>query len=145
MKSRWAPGHSCGLLYDEIYVYDIEGTWTNSTSSFLFNGVTYTVTAQTSGAYGYVRSYAGAVAYIIKGINSADFTTSSVFQDNPKLGGASRTAVTVNSIDVATTAVETQEYLRKDNTLAADGAEEICNPCRWRCVTSRALHRATSR
>ena len=116
---------SNAFTYAEIYVYDIEGTWTNSTSSFLFNGVTYTVTAQTSGAYGYVRSYAGAVAYIIKGINSADFTTSSVFQDNPKLGGASRTAVTVNSIDVATTAVETQEYLRKDNTLAADSAEEI--------------------
>ena len=116
---------SNSFTYDEIYVYDIEGTWSNSTSSFLFNGVTYTISSQTTGAYGYVRSYEGAVAYIIKGINSADFTTSSVFQDNPKLAGASRTAVTVSSIDVASTAVETQEYLRKDNTLAADSAEEI--------------------
>ena len=36
-----------------------------------------------------------------------------------------RTATTVSSIDVASTAVEAQEYLRKDNVLAADVAEEI--------------------
>ena len=116
---------SNAFVYSELYVYDITGTWTNSTDSFLFNGVTYTVTAQTTGAYGFIRSYSGAVAYVIKGTGSADFTTSSTFQDNPKLAGAARTAVTVSSIDVASTAVETQEYLRKDNTLAADSAEEI--------------------
>ena len=116
---------SNAFVYSELYVYDITGTWTNSTDSFLFNGVTYTVTAQTAGAYGFIRSYSGAVAYVIKGTGSADFTTSSTFQDNPKLAGATRTAVTVSSIDVATNAVETQEYLRKDNTLAADSAEEI--------------------
>ena len=116
---------SNAFVYSELYVYDITGTWTNSTDSFLFNGVTYTVTAQTAGAYGFIRSYSGAVAYVIKGTGSADFTTSSTFQDCPKLAGASRTAVTVSSIDVATNAVETQEYLRKDNTLAADSAEEI--------------------
>ena len=33
--------------------------------------------------------------------------------------------MTVSSVDVASTAIETQEYLRKDNTLAADSAEEI--------------------
>ena len=116
---------SNAFVYSELYVYDITGTWTNSTDSFLFNGVTYTVTAQTTGAYGFIRSYSGAVAYVIKGTGSADFTTSSTFQDNPKLAGAARTAVTVSSIDVASTAVETQEYLRKDNTLAADSTEEI--------------------
>ena len=87
--------------------------------------MTYTVTAQTAGAYGFIRSYSGTTAYVIKGTGSADFTTSSTFQDNPKLAGAARTAVTVSSIDVASTAVETQEYLRKDNTLAADSTEEI--------------------
>ena len=116
---------SNAFVYSELYVYDITGTWTNSTDSFLFNGVTYTVTAQTAGAYGFIRSYSGTTAYIIKGTGSADFTTSSTFQDNPKLAGAARTAVTVSSIDVASTAVETQEYLRKDNTLAADSTEEI--------------------
>ena len=116
---------SNAFVYSELYVYDITGTWTNSTDSFLFNGVTYTVTAQTAGAYGFIRSYSGTTAYVIKGTGSADFTTSSTFQDNPKLAGAARTAVTVSSIDVASTAVETQEYLRKDNTLAADSTEEI--------------------
>ncbi len=116
---------SDAFQYSEIYVYDIDGTWTNSTDGFLFNGVTYTITAQTAGAYGYIRSYSGTTAYVIKGTGSADFTTSSTFQDNPKLAGAARTAVTVSSIDVATTAVETQEYLRKDNALAQDSAEEI--------------------
>ena len=116
---------SDSYTYTQLYVYDIEGTWTNSTDQFLFGGVTYTITAQTAGAYGFIRSYSGTTAYVIKGKGSADFTTSSTFQDCPKLSGASRTAVTVSSIDVATTAVETQEYLRKDNTLAADSAEEI--------------------
>ena len=116
---------SNAFVYSVLYVYDITGTWTNSTDSFLFNGVTYTVTAQTAGAYGFIRSYSGTTAYVIKGTGSADFTTSSTFQDNPKLAGAARTAVTVSSIDVASTAVETQEYLRKDNTLAADSTEEI--------------------
>ena len=116
---------SDAFTYTQLYVYDITGTWTNSTDQFLFGGVTYTITAQTAGAYGYIRSYSGTTAYVVKGVNSADFTTSSTFQDCPKLAGASRTAVTVSSIDVATTAVETQEYLRKDNTLAADSAEEI--------------------
>ena len=116
---------SDSFTYTQLYVYDITGTWTNSTDQFLFGGVTYTITAQTAGAYGYIRSYAGAVAYVVKGTGSADFTTSSVFQDCPKLSGAARTAVTVSSVDVASTAVEAQEYLRKDNVLAADVAEEI--------------------
>ena len=116
---------SDAFTYTQLYVYDITGTWTNSTDTFLFGGVTYTITAQTAGAYGFIRSYSGTTAYVIKGTGSADFTTSSTFQDCPKLAGASRTAVTVSSIDVASTAVETQEYLRKDNTLAADSAEEI--------------------
>ena len=116
---------SDAFTYTQLYVYDITGTWSNSTDTFLFGGVTYTITAQTAGAYGFIRSYSGTTAYVIKGTGSADFTTSSTFQDCPKLAGASRTAVTVSSIDVASTAVETQEYLRKDNTLAADSAEEI--------------------
>ena len=46
---------SNAFVYSELYVYDITGTWTNSTDSFLFNGVTYTVTAQTAGAYGFCK------------------------------------------------------------------------------------------
>jgi hypothetical protein len=92
--------------FNEFYIYDVEGTWTNSTSTFVQNSITYTVTAQTSGAYGYVRSYSGNNLYVIKGLNSADFAGSDTFLDNPKLSTATRSTVTVNSVAVATTAVE---------------------------------------
>ena len=92
--------------FTEFYIYDVEGTWTNSTSTFVQNSITYTVTAQTSGAYGYVRSYSGNNLYVIKGLNSADFAGSDTFLDNPKLSTATRSTVTVSSVAVATTAVE---------------------------------------
>ena len=92
--------------FNEFYIYDVEGTWTNSTSTFVQNSITYTVTAQTSGAYGYVRSYSGNNLYVIKGANSADFAGSDTFLDNPKLSTATRSTVTVSSVAVATTALE---------------------------------------
>ena len=92
--------------FNEFYIYDVEGTWTNSTSTFVQNSITYTVTAQTSGAYGYVRSYSGNNLYVIKGSNSADFAGSDTFLDNPKLSTATRSTVTVSSVAVATTALE---------------------------------------
>ena len=60
--------------YTSFWVYDIEGSWTNSTDTFTFNGVTYTVTGQTTSAYGYVRDYTGTSLKVVKGKNSADFT-----------------------------------------------------------------------
>ena len=75
--------------YTEFYAYDIDGTWTNSTDTFTVSGVTYTVTAQTAGPYGYVRKYDGTSLYVVKGIGSADFSTDT-FRDVPKLGTASR-------------------------------------------------------
>ena len=94
------------LGFTEFYIYDVEGTCTNSTSTFVQNSITYTVTAQTSGAYGYVRSYSGNNLYVIKGSNSADFAGSDTFLDNPKLSTATRSTVTVSSVAVATTALE---------------------------------------
>ena len=83
------------------------------------NSITYTVTAQTAGAYGYVRSYSGTTLYVIKGKNSADFAGSDTFLDNPKLNSASRSTVTVSSVAVATTAVE--------NNYIIDGAANTAN------------------
>ena len=111
--------------YDEIYVYDVDGTWTNNTDGFEFNGTTYTVSSQTSAPYGYVRSYSGTDLYVIKGVGSADFAGSDTFQDNPKEGGGTRGTVTVSSVAVAVTAFETQEVIRKDNAITANTTEEI--------------------
>ena len=52
-------GISSTYTYDEIYVYDVDGTWVNSSDTFTFSDVTYTVTGQTSEPYGYVHSYSG--------------------------------------------------------------------------------------
>jgi len=111
--------------YDEIYVYDVDGTWTDNTDGFEFNGTTYTVSSQTSAPYGYVRSYSGTDLYVIKGVGSADFAGSDTFQDNPKEGGGTRGTVTVSSVAVAVTAFETQEVIRKDNAITANTTEEI--------------------
>jgi len=116
---------STSYEYSEIYVYDVDGTWTNNVDGFEFNGTTYTVSSQTSGPYGYVRSYSGTDLYIIKGVGSADFAGSDTFQDNPKEGGGDRGIVTVSSVAVAVTAFETQEVIRKDNAITANTTEEI--------------------
>ena len=116
---------SSSYSYDSVFVYNVSGTWVNSTDTFAYNGVTYTVTGQTAGPYGYVRDYSSTILYIIKGTNSADFTTSDTFLDVPALNTGTRTTVTISSITTATTAVETKHYIRKDNTLAQDVTEEI--------------------
>ena len=111
--------------YDEIYVYDVDGTQTNNTDGFEFNGTTYTVETQTSAPYGYVREYTSTSLYVIKGVGSADFAGTDTFQDVPKEGGGDRTLATVSSVAIAITAVEAQEYIRKDNAITANTTEEI--------------------
>tara|TARA_R100000030_G_scaffold22379_1_gene16073 strand:+ start:1361 stop:2845 length:1485 start_codon:yes stop_codon:yes gene_type:complete len=115
-------GISSTYTYDEIYVYDVDGTWVNSSDTFTFSDVTYTVTGQTSEPYGYVHSYSGTTLTIVKGIGSADFAGSDTFRDVPKSATATRSTVTVSSVDVAVTAVEASNYLAKD---IANGNNEI--------------------
>jgi len=115
-------GISSTYTYDEIYVYDVDGTWVNSSDTFTFSDVTYTVTGQTSEPYGYVHSYSGTTLTIVKGIGSADFAGTDTFRDVPKSATATRSTVTVSSVDVAVTAVEVSNYLAKDIT---NGNNEI--------------------
>lgn len=97
--------------YPGVYVFDKVGTIVDNTDTFLLDGVTYTITSQTAGAYGYVRDYTGSVLTFIKGLNSGDFSGSDTFRDVPKLNTASRTTATINSVDVASAAVEGSNYL----------------------------------
>tara|TARA_B100000965_G_scaffold40355_2_gene29693 strand:+ start:4850 stop:6304 length:1455 start_codon:yes stop_codon:yes gene_type:complete len=108
--------------YDEIFVYDVDGTWVNSTDSFTLGGTTYTVNSKTVEPYGYVRSYSGTDLYVVKGSGSGDFAGSDTFRDNPKLGTASRSTVTVSSVGVATAAVEADNYFVKG---VSNGSNEI--------------------
>ena len=113
------------VTFDEFYVYDVVGTWTNSTDTFTTGGVTYTVTAQTVEPYGFVRSYSGTTLYVLKGEGSADFAGSDTFQDAPKLNTASRSTVTVSSVAVATNAVEAENYIAVNHANAANNVEKL--------------------
>lgn len=115
---------STDFAYSAVYVYDIDGTWVDATDSFLANGVSYTVQTKTAGAYGYVRDFTGTACKVVKGLNSADFTTSDAFRDSPLLTTASRSTVTISSIALATTAVGAEMFLKKDNAIASDVTEE---------------------
>jgi len=116
---------STSFTYDEIYVYDITGTWVDNTDSFTAGGTSFTVTGQTSGPYGYVRSLSGTSLTVIKGLNSADFAATNTFQDSPLDGTASRSTVTVSSVDVATTAVEDANYITLNKTNSANNVDRI--------------------
>ena len=111
--------------YDEIYVYDIVGTLVNSSDAFTFSGTTYTIDSQTSGAYGYVRSYDGTTLKFIKGINSGDWSGSDTFRDVPKLNTADRTVATISSVDVASAAVEASNYIVDGLTNGANEVDKI--------------------
>lgn len=113
------------VSFNEFYVYDVDGTWTNNTDTFEKGGVTYTVTGQTSGPYGYVRSYSGTDLYIVKGVGSADFAGTDTFRDTPKLDTASRSTVTVSSVAVAVDAVEAENYIAIDHANAANNVEKL--------------------
>ena len=116
---------SSDFTFKDFYIYNKTGTLVNSTDSFTISATTYTITGQTTGPYGYIRSYSGTTAYVIKGTNSADFAGSDTFQDSPKLATADRGVVTVSSVTVAATALENENYITKDKTLSANATERI--------------------
>lgn len=116
---------STNVTFDEFYVYDVVGTWTNSTDTFTKGEVTYTVTGQTVEPYGFVRSYSGTTLYVVKGEGSADFAGTDTFQDAPKLATASRSTVTVSSVAVATNALEAENYIAVDHANAANNVEKL--------------------
>ena len=97
--------------YTEFYIYEKDGTLVNSTDTFTVGGTTYTITGQTAGPIGYVRSFSGTTLRIIKSTGSADFAGSDTFQDVPASNTATRSLATVSSVDVATTAVGSENYI----------------------------------
>jgi len=111
--------------FTSFYAYSIEGTWANSIDAFTLNDVTYTITAQTAGPYGVVRSYSGTDLEIIKLPGSADFAGTNTFQDCPLLTTATRSTVTVSSVQVATDAVEAKHYLTEGKSNTNNNVDRI--------------------
>jgi len=116
---------AASATFSGIYIYDLEGTIVNNSDAFTVGGITYTITGQASGPYGFVRSYSGTTLYVIKGIGSADFAGTDTFQDNPKDNDGTRTVATVSSVLVATDAVEAENYIAIDDTNDANGIAKI--------------------
>lgn len=115
---------STAYSFDEIFITDKSGTWTSS-DTFTFGGTTFTVDSQTTGPYGVVADYTSTTLKVIKGVGSADFAGTDTFQDNPKEPGGDRSTVTVSSVDVAASAVSTDNYLAKDVPLTANSTAKI--------------------
>lgn len=116
---------SSSYSYDSIFVYNVSGTWVDNTDTFTYNGVTYTVTSQTAGPYGFVRDYTGTALYVVLGEGSANISGSDTFLDNPVLTTGARSTVTVSSVTSSGATLETKHYLRKDNAITANTTEEI--------------------
>ena len=115
---------STNFTYTGFWAYDVHGTWTSS-DTFTVGGSTYTIDGTTPGAYGYVRDYTGAVLKFIKGKGSPDITTSDTFYDVPALAGGARSLIGVNSIDVASNAVEASHYITQGTTNGNNEVDRI--------------------
>ena len=110
--------------YNAFYIYDLQGTITTNTDTFIVSGVTYTITAESTGPYGYVRRYSGTDLDVILGPNSSVYAGSEEFRDVPKLNTAGRSTATVSSIDVDETAVEDQHYYIIGKTNSANNVDK---------------------
>lgn len=111
-------------LYTEVLVYDVDGTFTPSTSSFDTGSGANTVTAITTGPYGYVHSASGATVKVSLGLNSIAFTNAYTLYDCPRTVGAARTPVTISSVTTAT-AVNNEDFVVYDTAVTANDTTQI--------------------
>lgn len=116
---------SAAFTYNEFYAYDLEGTWVNSTDAFVYDQITYTVTAQTAGPYGTVADYTGTALKVILGVGSAEFAGTDTFDDVPKDNNADRTEATVSSVTTAKSAIAVGTLIANDVTNAANNVDTI--------------------
>ena len=111
--------------FNEFFIFDLDGTLATSTDTFIVQGVTYTITAISAGPYGFVRRYSGTTLDVIKGPGSQDFAGTDTFKDVPKSTTATRSLVTVSSVDVDVAAVNNENYLAVDHANANNNVERI--------------------
>ena len=111
--------------FDAFYICSLYGTIVPNTTSFIVGGVTYTITAQTPGPYGYVRRYVGTALDVILGPNSSAYAGSEQFREVPKSNTAARSVATVSAIGVDETALEDQHYITVGATNSANNVDKI--------------------
>jgi hypothetical protein len=101
--------------YNTLYIYDLNGSITTG-DSFVVNNVTYTVTAATSGAYGYVHGVSGSAVKVSLGVGSSAFASSNTFFDSPVVPGTDRRLATVSSIS----SINVEDYIFYDRAIDAN-------------------------
>ena len=111
---------SVDYSYDTIYVYDVKGNWTNSSDSITLGQTTFTLNSNAGSKWGYIQTVSGASVTLTTGEGSANFVATDTFYDVPKDGTASRSLVTINSVDVAATAVADADWIVYDKSITAD-------------------------
>lgn len=108
---------SVDYSYDTIYVYDVVGTLVDNSDSITLGQTTFTLTANAGSKWGYIQEVNGTAAKIITGEGSADFAGSDTFYDVPKIGAASRSLVTISSIDEASNAISSTDQILHDKNI----------------------------
>lgn len=116
---------SSDFTYTEFYAYDLEGTWVNSTDTFVNNSITYTVTGQTAGAYGIVSDYDSTTLKVLLGVGSAEFAGTDTFRDVPKDNTATRSVATVGSVTTAKGAISSNDLIADGVTNQANNVDSI--------------------
>lgn len=111
---------STDYSYDTIYVYDVKGTWTNSSDSITLGQNTFTVTANAGSKWAYIQSVNGAAVTLTTGDGSADFVATDTFYDVPVDGSGTRTLATISTVDVAATDVPAADWIVYDKSISGD-------------------------
>ena len=111
--------------FNEFFIYDLDGSLVASSDTFEVQGVTYTLQTINAGPYGYVRRYSGTTLDVIKGSGSQDFASTDTIFDNPKDGNATRSLMTVSSVNVASNAVTVENYIVVGATNSANNVDKI--------------------
>lgn len=112
---------SSGLLvdltpnYSDIYILDPTKTLTTS-DTFSIGNVNYTITAVTTGSYGYVYGYSGSELKVSLGSGSPAFAGTDTFFDTPLTPASDRSEVTVSSVS----SIAAEDYIYYGKTLNAN-------------------------
>jgi len=106
--------------YTEIFIYDISVAPTTS-NSFKIENTAYTITAISSGPYGYVQYASGATVKVTRGYNegtgltSVAFAATNTFFDSPLKPASDRTLATVSSVSE----INAEDYFYFGKTIAS--------------------------
>ena len=111
---------SVDYSYDTIYVYDVVGTLVDNSDAITLGQTTFTLTSNAGSKWGYIQDVNGTSAKIITGEGSADFVGSDTFYDVPKIGSASRSLVTISSVDEASNAISSTDQILHDKNVNGD-------------------------